>query len=209
MGPPAAVISHLHDLIASVEADVDLVESLAELVGHLRSTAASYSGLRLTMMADSSPITLTAFSAADHQPVTTSLRLLLSALDPGLDSGSRVIFYAEAPGAFVDLAADLSHALGAPVAQHRGLEQDGHIGVERDGSLPPRIELDADLPPLSRVSGLSGVTEFSTVNRAVGAMIEQGADPGKAHAILYRHAAAAGLEPHVYAAWFLDRPDQR
>ena len=43
--------------------------------------------------------------------VVTSLRLPLKLIDAGFESGSRLIFYASARGAFVDLAADLSYAL--------------------------------------------------------------------------------------------------
>ena len=67
------------------------------------------------------------------------------------------------------------------------------------------IALDADLPPPTLVSGLTGLDELATINRAVGLLIDQGHHPVQAHATLQRHAAGAGIAPHVYAARLLRR----
>ena len=53
--------------------------------------------------------------------------------------------------------------------------------------------------------GLSGLDQLSTVNRAVGMLIDQGHEPDEAVKVLHRDAAAAGVEPHVYAAQLLNR----
>jgi hypothetical protein len=46
--------------------------------------------------------------------------------------------------------------------------------------------LDADLPPPTTMSGLIGLDELSTVNRAVGILVDQGHHPNQAHATLRR-----------------------
>ena len=61
-----------------------------------------------------------------------------------------------------------------------------------DGQEP--IVLDADLPPATLVSRLTGLADASTINRAVGMLIDQGHHPDEAHATLHRHAVTAGVE---------------
>jgi hypothetical protein len=187
------------------EDDQDLDDTLVALTIALRSTAASYCGLQLTIFENQSPVTLTAFTDGQDGLVGTSLRLPLG-LVSSVDGGSRVVFFASTPGAFTDLAADLSHALGRiPVGQasptvdgvdHGGMHVDGHRRV---------IELDVDLPPRSRVSGLTGLVELTVLNRAIGMLVAQGDDIEQAHQVLRREAAAARVEPHIYAAQILRR----
>jgi hypothetical protein len=55
------------------------------------------------------------------------------------------------------------------------------------------------------VSRLTGLDDVSTINRAIGILIDQGHHPDKAHATLHRHAVTAGVEPHIYAARLLRR----
>jgi hypothetical protein len=158
---PAAVLVHVQDLTASLgQDDRDLTDTLAALTTALRSTATSYCGFRLTIVDNAWPITLAAFDDGHDVPVGTSLRLPLGLVSRMVDGESRVVFFAGTPGAFTDLAADLSHALGGiPVdgrssaannKDHHATHVDGHRRV---------IELDADLPPLSRVSGLTGLAD--------------------------------------------------
>jgi hypothetical protein len=202
---PAAVLVHVQDLTASLgQDDRDLTDTLAALTTALRSTATSYCGFRLTIVDNAWPITLAAFDDGHDVPVGTSLRLPLGLVSRMVDGESRVVFFAGTPGAFTDLAADLSHALGGiPVdgrssaannKDHHATHVDGHRRV---------IELDADLPPLSRVSGLTGLAELTVLNRGIGMLVDQGHDIEQAHHVLRRDAAAAGVEPHVHAARLL------
>ena len=87
----------------------------AALVTALRAAVASYRGMYLTVVEGDQPVSLSAFHSTEDGAITTSLRLPFAALAPGFDVGSRVVFYAASPGAFVDLAADLGHALHAPI----------------------------------------------------------------------------------------------
>ena len=143
--------------------------------------------------------------------VVTSLRLPLRLIDAGFEIGSRVVYYASIRGAFVDLAADLSYALtpggagptSAPTASPVP-DGDGHPAAIGGDGQPAGISLDTDLPPSSQTFGLSGLSELSTINRAVGMMIDRGHHPGEVHATLRRHAAAAGLAPHAFALRLLE-----
>lgn len=204
MDVPTALLRDLLDLgVAGVEGDAELGPRLTALVTALRAAVSSYCGLDLTVHDVIHPVSLTSFPpTADGEEIATSLRLALVALSSGFDSQSRVIFYATVPGAFVDLAADLGHALRLPTllpgdrTAHPGGGGNGTAGL---------IVLDADLPPPASVSRLSGLHEMSTINRAVGMLIDQGHHPDDAHTLLRQHAAAAGVDTHIYAARLLRR----
>ena len=207
MDPPAAVLVHVQDLTASIgQDDRDLSDTLVALTTALRSTATSYCGFQLTIVENQWPVTLTAFTDDHDVPVRTSLRLPLGLVSRMVDGESRVVFFAGNPGAFTDLAADLSHALGGiPVdgrsstannKDHHATHVDGHRRV---------IELDADLPPVSRRSGLTGLAELTVLNRAIGILVDQGHDIEQAHHVLRRGAAVAGVELLIYAARLLRR----
>jgi hypothetical protein len=187
------------------EDDQDLEDTLVALTMALRSTAASYCGLQLTIFENQWPVTLSAFADGEDGPVGTSLRLPLG-LVSSVDGDSRVVFFAGNPGALTDLAADLSHALGGiPVEQSTPAPDGMDLGVTHVDGHRKVIELDVDLPPLSHVSGLTGVAELTVLNRAIGMLMAQGHGIEQAHQVLRREAAAAGVEPHVYAARVLRR----
>jgi hypothetical protein len=204
---PAAVLAHVQDLTASIEQDDrDLSDTLVALTTALRSTASSYCGFQLTLVENQWPVTLTAFADGHDVPVGTSLRLPLGLVSRTVDGESRVVFYAGIPGAFVDLAADLSHALGGIPVDGRSAtaNNEDHRGTPPDG--PRRvIALDVDLPPVSRRSGLTGLAELTLLNRAIGMLVDQGHDLYQAHHVLRRDAAAAQVDPHTYAARLLRR----
>jgi hypothetical protein len=204
---PTALLAHLHDLTVSIgEDDQDFDEALLALTTALHSTATSYCGFQLTIVEHEWPVTLTTFAGGHDVPLGTSLRLPLGLVSATVDGESRVVFYAGTPGAFTDLAADLSHALGGvPVDQRSsaadlrdppGPRVDGHRRV---------IVLDADLSPLSHASGLIGLAELTVLNLAIGMLIQQGHDIAQARQVLRRRATAAGVEPHIYAASIVRR----
>jgi hypothetical protein len=216
---PTVLLRDLLDLSSSIGLDDDALGApLATLVEGLRTAVPSYRGLHLTIVNNSHPISLTAFlPSQDDASIKTSLRVGFEALGPGFDG--RVVFYAATPGAFVDMAADFEYALDTPTTtpshpaksddssngdgQHsRSLRDgDGH-GLDRcDGHRP--IVLDADLPPPTTMSEIAGLDELSMIERAVGIMIDHGHHPDHAHDTLRRHAAVAGVEPHIYAARLL------
>jgi hypothetical protein len=203
---PAVVLAHIHDLTTSIgDDDRDLSDALVALTTALRSTASSYCGFQLTVLENEWPVTLAAFTDGHDVPVETSLRLPLGLVSPTIDGESRVVFYAGVSGAFTDLAADLSHALGGVPVDHRSSAADGADGEPRVGGHRKMIMLDADLSPISRASGLTGLAELTMLNRAVGMLILLGHDIEQAHHVLRREATAAGVEPHIYAARIVRR----
>ena len=113
----------------------------------------------------------------------------LALLDSGFAAESQVVFYASTPGAFVDLAADLTYAFAQPP------RTPGRDGGSSGTALDPAGRGPAS--PDGDTFSLSGVAELSTIDRAVGVLIDQGHHPDDAHATLRRDAARAGLEPHV------------
>jgi hypothetical protein len=201
------LISQLQELTLSLGGDDHAMgNSLVALMVDLEVAVPSYCGLQLTITQHGFPVVLTTFAAEFEGTVATSLRLPFSLLDPVLEIDSQVVFYARTPGAFVDLAADLTYALRA-TGTADGAPNDGHEGhgLRQIDSHRNSIELDADLPPGTRVSGLSGLADLSTINRAVGVLIADGHHPDDAHDTLRRQAASAGLEPHAWAVRVLRR----
>jgi hypothetical protein len=210
---PTALLHDLLHLSSSVGLDDDAVGApLTATVAALRAAVPSYRGLCLTIVENGNPIRLVAFlPPQDGESMATSLRLPLAALAPGFHVDCQIVFYAATPGAFVDLAADLSYALTIPTITGsrpprptHSPELDGHQGTDhRDGHRP--IVLDGDLPPATLVSGVTGLDDLSTINRAVGILIGRGNHPDEAHATLRRHAAVAGVAVNIYAARLLQR----
>jgi hypothetical protein len=203
---PTALLRDLLQLSASGGlGDNELEARLAAVMQAMCAAVPSYRGMDLTAYDGDQPVSLTAFLEPNDVTITTSLGLPFVILGSGFHRDSRGVFYAATLGAFVDLAADLGHALQAPVIFSRpgfnaadGANGDGSTRGDQDGQRS--IVLDADLPPRTLASGLTGLVEMSTINRAVGMLIGQGYSPDEAQTMLRRHASAAGVEPHVYAA---------
>jgi hypothetical protein len=186
---PRGLLASLRDLTTGIDGDGNAVgELLDALIRELETAVASYRGLQLTISQNGFPVVLTAYPDGHDRAVGTSLRVPLTLLDSGFTTESRIVFYAGTPGAFVDLAADLTFAL-------RGASTPDLV----ENSAPPAIRLDADPPPRTRGFNLSGLTELSAIDRAVGVMIDQGRHPDRAHASLRNEAAPAGMEPYTWA----------
>lgn len=145
----------------------DLGVLLGDLSRTVRVAVSSCIGLRLTAVNEGSAITLGTLPAG--APVVASLRLPLDAVAP-VEPGGMVTFFATNAGAFVDLAADLDHALGGAFAV-----------------------LDDDLAAAHLPPGIHGLDDMSAVNRAIGYLIGGGWTPAEAEAELDRRAAHAGL----------------
>jgi hypothetical protein len=205
------LFTHLHPFSNSISLDSNTLDdalnaSLAAFTADIEAAVPSYLGIQLTIRQDGHPVTLTRITP--HRTATTSLRVPLTVLGPRFEPDSRVTFYAATAGAFVDLAADLSYALHLPTSTDRSTDAIDSSGGDdrRHGQVhgDRRITLDADMPsPL--VSGVSGLSELSTINRAIGVLIGHGYHPDHAGDTLRRGASREGLEPHSYAARLLGR----
>jgi hypothetical protein len=206
---PTALLSDLAQLADSVDLDAALLQTpLSALVGELRAAVGSYRGLQLTVVRDGQPVTLTDISDPDEDgSIVTSLRVPLSVLGSSHDARSRVVFYASVAGSLVDLATDLGYVLKTATItddpKPDGAVRDGEGQARPAHVRPPVLLLDADVPPNPAVSGLTGLSEMSAVDRAVGIMIERGHQPDVAYDTLSEQAATAGVETYVYAVQVL------
>jgi hypothetical protein len=168
---PARLAADLNALtLALGEPTVD-IEALLRQLGHdAKQAVASYAGLSVRMIIGGRAHTFT--SLEEFAPeVRASVRIPLAALWKA-EAGSAIVFYASDPGAFVDLAADLQYVL----------ELDAEALV-----------LDGHLVPRPRTSAITGLDGTSTVNMAIGVLIEDGHLPEAAHTELVRLAALDDL----------------
>jgi hypothetical protein len=149
--------------------DNDIERSLHDLWYGVAFAVPSFVGLSVTVVVDEQPVVLTYLT--ESSSMGSSLELSLS-LTTGLAPGSRLVLYAVTPGAFVDLAADLGHVLGASDEE---------------------LVLDRCLVPLRRDSGIVGVEEMSMTNRAVGILVGRGHTPEAARDLLRRKADQSHL----------------
>jgi hypothetical protein len=210
-----ALVTHFYPFSNSISLDGNglddvLDASLAALTADIEAAVPSYLGIQLTIRQNGHPVTLTRITS--DRPATTSLRIPLTVLGPRFDPDSRVTLYAATAGAFVDLAADLSYALHLPTSTDRSTHAGRSKGHDRllgqlDGNR--RITLDADVSPNPLVSGVSGLSGLSTINRAIGVLIGHGHHPDHAGHTLRCYASSEGLEPHSYAARLLGRDRAR
>ena len=181
---PRHLLVHLHQLAAGVGGRPStLTDPLTALATDLQEAISGYVGIALTVVRGGQPVVVTAVHPGQVETVTTSLGLPLRLLSPEFEAGGRAVFYSSTRGSLVDLAADLRHALSPHAARHA-----------------PAPELDADLPPAGTSSGITGLNELATVNRAIGILLEQGHDPDSGLHLLRRRALAAGVPVHVVAA---------
>lgn len=169
--------------VSALMADLDqprpsLLDALKALNRDAKRALRSYLGLQLLMGDADQVITLTSMSPVASVPVSASLCLPLSAIGSSGRSSDVIIFFADNPGAFVDLAADLTYAFGLAA---------------------PVIVLDAHQPS-TLVSGLAGVEDAATIDRAIGALIERGHHPDRALGRLRELATASRVGVAAYAA---------
>jgi hypothetical protein len=161
--------------------DVGVAETLTRLATDARSAVESYLGLSVAIAAHETTFDLI-FLNADARPeqITTSLLVpLAGAADGGdprvgktsVEASIALILYAASPGAFVDLAADLAWITGRPA---------GDFALDQHRSLPP--------------NSTARFTDLSSINQALGVLIERGSTPEQAERQLAARAATAGIE---------------
>ncbi|HET9648021.1 MAG TPA: ANTAR domain-containing protein [Microlunatus sp.] len=160
----------------------DLSGILGVLVDDLTEAVPSFLGLQMTLDLNGRPFTLNTIADGDTDAARTTLQLPLDPL-AGTGPGSAVIFYAAAPGAFLDLAADAHQAWGL----------DGQVHL--DQHLPAR-----DTPTGHDAPGPASddLHRWSIVNRAVGILIARGHTPEQARNEIRRAAGHRRItEPEV------------
>lgn len=173
----AALAADLGILTAALDGPgTDVLHSLHLLDVDAQAAVPTYLGLSVTVEGSDPPFTLTTLEDGAADDVGASIRLML----PGV---AEVIFYAGAPGAFVDLAADLAWLTGRPPGDFM---LDQHLSVPAGPN--PRTSLRA----------------VSVINQAIGALIGHGYPPQQAHAELDTRADAAGTDRYTAALRILE-----
>lgn len=139
MGFPAALRHDLQLLLASVGDDDATVLILLDKLGEaLTLTVTSYLGLQIVLVDHGHPVTATTFPAGStHHDIAASLRLPLNLMLPA-DPASTIVFYAGTSGAYVDLAADLTHVLQLPPPHDQTLNS---RSLSQPVPRKPRIDL--------------------------------------------------------------------
>jgi len=159
--------------------DRDVAESVLGLARNVGSAVPSFLGLTVTVHDSDPPFTFTTLEdQVEPGDVHTSLMMALS----HEGSGARVIVYAGTPGAFVDLAADLSWLARHTLA---GCELDQHLV----------------LPAVA--STATPLRSASVINQAIGVLIGSGHTPEEAHRELEVRAATADTDRHAAAGVIL------
>ena len=134
---------------------VQLPDAVEELHGMLLAAVPSALGLSVTVHISEIDLTMTTVSEGVRPQ--TSLGVPLS-MWGGFEAGSEVVLYASTAGSLVDLAAELSWALGLNITW---------TGQPGDHMLV----VDQHVTP---VPGMSGMDDLAAVNQAVGVLLSRG-----------------------------------
>jgi hypothetical protein len=187
--------------LGSARDESGLIGDLTALVSTLSEAVSGFAGLRLTLVQGGHPVQVTSLlPAASGQQVVTSLRVPLSKVAGAVEEGGELVVWSTVAGSLVDLAADVGYVLRGPSGTSGTSDPAGrHASRE--------LALDVDLPHAGSGSGVRGLEELASVNRAVGVLIAQGHDPRSAHDVLRRRAAEEGLSTHAWADNLLGRRD--
>ena len=189
----ATLAAELEILTAALDdPGTDVADSLRWLALSAAAAITSYLGLSVLVARSDPPLAFTVLAdgvtAGDAQ---TSLHVVVPGV--GVRAGRlavTVTLYASAPGAFVDLAADLAWLTKRPLSD---FTMDRHLAI-----------------PTGAVSGNS-LRAASLVNQAIGVLIGRGYTPEQALGHLDAEAARAGTDHRVVAQRILARlsaPDE-
>ncbi len=170
------------------DSDIDVVRSLSRLADQVRLAVPSYLGLSVSVASTDSYLDFDAMDdIGNPKSIGSSLRIPASEVLDRASTGSGVsgsvvlVLYAAAPGAFVDLSADLAWLTSQPAAE---FIIDHHLGG----------------PPGS----MNTVDSTSMVNQAIGVLIGRGHAPQEAEQTIANQAASAGVNRRDVAAAILD-----
>jgi hypothetical protein len=173
---PAGLAAELDLLTQALDLpDADVAKTLTRLAADSQTAVDTYLGLSVIIIANRSRFDLTVLNGgAQADDIRTSLLIPLSADVGGQNPPTSVgvVLYAAKPGAFMDLAADLSWITGRPLGDFRS---DEHRAL-----------------PLSDTP--THLSATSNINQALGVLIGQGCTPEQAERDLHARAVASGLD---------------
>ncbi len=182
----AALAADLGILNAALdEPGADVLHNLHQLGIDAQTAVPTYLGLSVTVDGSDPPFTFTTLEDGTADNVRTSLRLtLLARVGDGQAAHSvALILYAETPGTFVDLTADLAWLTGRPPSD---FALDQHLSV-----------------PAGSDDGTS-LRAASVINQAIGVLIGRGYTPRQAHSKLDTQADGVGTDRYTTAQFILD-----
>jgi hypothetical protein len=178
---PALVIEFDRLTAPLMVARLDLPRTIQRLEEAANTAVRSLLGWSLAITVNLADVTLTSMgprvTAAD---IRASLRIPLTAFLTAGPAGS-VVFYAAAPHAFIRLAANFTPTVGPAECV---------------------LHIDQDLNP-DLTTGLTGVRQMATINRAIDTMINQGETPEHARQHLQAMARLANTTLHQSAELML------
>ncbi len=155
----------------------DLTEILTRLAADSQAAVDSYLGLSVMIASKRSAFDLSLLNEGTQAAhIRTSLLVPLSPAVFGETSATTalaLILYAATPGAFIDLAADLSWITGRTIADFR---------LDEHRTLPASYN---DPTPLATMS---------EIDQAIGVLIGRGLTPEAAERDLYARAVTAGVD---------------
>jgi len=181
----AALAADLGILTAALdEPGADVLHSLHQLGVDARATVPTYLGLSITVDGSDPPFSFTTVEDGAAGDVRTSLRLMLPGVGDGCASPPvALILYAETPGTFVDLTADLAWLTGRP---------------------PSDFALDQHLSVSAGSDAGTCLPSASVINQAIGVLIGRGYTPRQADRELDTQADGAGTDRYTTAQFILD-----
>jgi len=180
----AALAADLGILTEALDEPGDVLHSLHRLGVDAQAAVPTYLGLSMTVDGSDPPFTFTTVEDGAADDVRTSVRLTLPGDGDGRASPSVALtLYAETPGTFVDLTADLAWLTGRP---------------------PSDFALDQHLSVPAGSDAGTYLRAASVINQAIGVLIGRGYTPGQAHSKLDTQADGAGTERHTAAQFILD-----
>jgi hypothetical protein len=155
--------------------DFTLVEFLSRLVADSQAAVDSYLGVSVSIAAHRSHFDLTVLdedSIPDDIRASVLVPLSAAVNDSTIATSVALTLYAGAPGAFIDLAADLSWITGRPLTD---------------------FQLDAHRTPPSSFP-TAEIAATSSINQALGVLIGRGRTPEQAERDLSARAVTAGID---------------
>ena len=167
------------------EHGTDIAHSLHRLTLDAATAVPSYLGLSVVVSQNNPPLTVTTLAdEAVAGDICTSLHMLVPGTGNGHDPVSvALILYAGAPGAFVDLAADLAWLTGRPLTE---------------------VTLDEHLVPAGPDT-TDQLQAMSHINQAIGVLIGRGYTPQQAHWKLDTQAANNRTDRYTAARLIFDK----
>jgi hypothetical protein len=150
------------------EPGTDISQTVRQLAADTKTAVHSYLGLSAMFSVGGQRLEFTALEEdAEPEDIRASLRISLPTNVSGTEdpaATASLILFAATPGAFLDLATDLSWLAGSL----GGLDTAAFV-LDEDLTVPR----DPDTP--------SGLKALSTVDQAIGVLISQGNTPEQAH----------------------------